>query len=168
MTLRLCWLERVEENAMTNIVKKWVMRLSGIDRYVPKGDNVKDEFEILSFNHGVYAQNLPDGSRQVQVQDINVMRASDALTPVLFKICMSGEILDSVIIELRTVQDERETFVMRYELLKARIGAVSPGGSPQGQDPALVESLMLSYERLRMHVHNSHDKSTVDIVPPKP
>jgi type VI protein secretion system component Hcp len=168
MCARLSWLEREKETAMTNSVKKWIMRLGGIDRYVPKGDSVKDEFEIFSFSHGVYAQNLPDGSRQVQLQDINVMRASDALTPVLFKICMSGDVLDSVVLELRTIQDERETFVVRYELLKARIGAVTPGGSPQSQEPALVESLVVSFERMRMHVHNAHEKSTVDIVPPKP
>lgn len=153
---------------MTNNVKKWVMRLGGIDRFVPKGDSVNDEFDIFSFSHGVYAQNLPDGSRQVQLQEINVMRASDALTPLLFKICMSGDVLDSVIIDLRTTQDERETFVLRYELLKARISSVSPGGSPHSQDPALVESLTISFERMRMHVHNTHEKSTVDIVPPKP
>lgn len=154
---------------MADSVKKWVLRIQGLDRFVPNGDSVKDEFELLSFNHGVYAQNLPDGSRQVQLQDINVMRASDAATPILFKLCMSGDVLDSVVLELRSLQDERETFLLRYELLKARVGAVSPGGGPQSPDPALVESIMFSYERLRMHVHNGGGhKSTVDIVPPKP
>ncbi|GIK54120.1 MAG: hypothetical protein BroJett014_30930 [Planctomycetota bacterium] len=153
---------------MTNTARKWVLRISNLDRFVPKGDSVKDEFELLSFSHGIYAHSLPDGSRQVQMQDINVMRASDAATPVLFKLCLSGDVLDSVVLELRTIDDDRDVFLMRYELLKARVAAVNPGGSPQSGDPALVEGLTFTCERLRMHVHNRDGHSTVDLTPPKP
>ncbi len=154
---------------MTDIIKKWTMRVQGLDRHVSKNDSVKDEWELISFSHGVFAHgSAPDGSRVVQLQDLHLMRFSDSATPILFKLCESGDALDSVIIELRTLQDEREVFLMRYELLKARIVSVSPAGGPQGSEIALTESLQLTCERLRMHVKSGAGYSTIDMVPPKP
>lgn len=151
------------------IKKTWTMRIQGLDRYLRSGDNVRDKCDILSFNHGIYAEPPMQGSpRRVHLYDLTVVRETDAATPILMRLCHTGDTLQSVSVELRAEKDGKEIYRLVYELLNARISRVNPGGSVHGSDYRPIEDVGISFEKLRVHTREGEQQGSAELTPPSP
>lgn len=155
---------------MTDDVKKtWTMRMIGLDRFVKAGDSVRDKFEIINFSHGIYAEPVTAGNpRRVMLYDISIVRETDAATPVLMRLCQTGDALPQVFIELRVEKDGKEIYSFTYELINARITRMNTSGSSHGTDYRLYEDLGLSFEKIRSHVKDGETRGSAELTPPAP
>lgn len=151
------------------IKKTWTMRIQGLDRFVRSGDNVRDKCDIMSFSHGIYADPpMPGAPRRVQVYDLSVVRETDAATPILMRLCQTGDTLQSVIVEMRAEKDGKEVYRLVYELLNAKISRLHPGGSVHGQDFRPIEDVGISFEKIRVHVKEGEQQGSAELTPPSP
>lgn len=155
---------------MTDDIKQsWSMRINSLARFLKPGDNVSDKCDIMSFSHGLGAEPQAAGNpRRVYMYDVSVMRYSDAATPVLMRLCQTGESLNSVVIETRAEKDGKEIYRMTYELLNARVSRVNPSGSAGGPDYRPIEDVGFSFEKLRMNVAEGEQKGSAELTPPAP
>lgn len=149
------------------IIRKWRAHVPGLGNHALPGDNVPETFEIMSVSHGMHFDPGYGGhAARTHVQDIALVRGVDAATPVFLKLCATADPLPLVKLELVSLKDNVEISRVEYELIDARVSSTHMGGSPMGGDPAMTESLMLRYEKLKMKVvqggHNGH----VQVVPP--
>jgi type VI protein secretion system component Hcp len=155
---------------MSNDVKKsWTMHIQGLDRYVRSGDSVRDKWDILSFNHGIYADPPVAGvPRRTQVFDMSIMRESDAATPVLMRLCQTGDILPVVLIEMRAEKDGKEIYRLTYELLNATIGRVNTSALMHSPDYRATEDIGIAFEKLRMKVVDGEQHAGAELTPSSP
>ena len=157
---------------MTDDYKKtWTMRIVDFDRHLRPTDAHPGKFELQSFHMGLYSDQPNSGQpRNVHMSDVSVMRESDAATPILMRLCHSGEVLPKVVIEMITEKDGVEVSRMTFELVNASIANISPGGSPHGTGPGIgmQETLSLRYEKLKSSVIEGERKGGAELVPPAP
>ncbi|MBZ0136413.1 MAG: type VI secretion system tube protein Hcp [Planctomycetes bacterium] len=155
---------------MSDEVKKsWIMRIQGLDRFARSGDNVRDKCDIMSFSHGIYADPPMSGSpRRVQLYDVSIVRETDAATPLLMRLCQTGDTLQQVTVEMRAEKDGKEIYRLVYELLNARISRLHPGGGIHGPDYRPVEDIGLSFEKLRIHVKEGEQQGSAELTPTSP
>jgi len=151
------------------IKKTWTMHIPGLERFARAGDNVSEKCDMLSMSHGMYADPpVPGTPRRVQVYDVSVMRETDAATPVLMRLCQTGDTLQQVVIEMRAEKDGKEVYRLVYELLNAKIGRVNLGGSVHGFEYRPNEDLGISFEKLRIHVKEGEQQGSAELTPPSP
>ncbi|MBE7491882.1 MAG: type VI secretion system tube protein Hcp [Planctomycetes bacterium] len=150
-----------------DITRKWRMTIPGLGNHALPGDNVPETFDVLSVSHGLnYDPGYGGQSPRTHVQELALMRAVDAATPVFFKLCATADPMPLVKLELTAWRDNVEISRMEYELVDARVSSVHTGGSAFGGDPAMSESLMLRFEKLRMRVVQGGHTGHVQVVPP--
>jgi type VI protein secretion system component Hcp len=106
--------------------------------------------------------------RRVHMYDVSVVRFSDAATPVLMRLCQTGDTLNSVVVEVRAEKDGKELYRMAYELLNAKVSRINPGGSSGGMDYQPVEDVGFSFEKLRVSVTNGEQNGSAELRPNTP
>lgn len=157
---------------MTDEYKKtWTMRIVDFDRHLRPTDAHPGKFELQSFHVALYAdQPMAGQPRNVHMSDAGISRESDAATPILMRLCHSGEVLPKVLIEMITEKDGVEVTRMTFELINATIATVSPGGSPHGMGPGvgMQESISMRYEKLKSSVIEGERKGGAELVAPTP
>jgi type VI secretion system Hcp family effector len=153
---------------MPDEIKKFcTMRVVGLDRYLRQGDSVRDKFEIMSFNHGIFAEPQMAGApRRVQIYDVSVVRECDAATPVFMRLCQTGDSLTSVTLELRVEKDGKEVYRMTHELLNARVSRVNASASMHtGMEYRPYEDIAFSFEKLRVNVTEGELRGGTELKP---
>ncbi|MCA8910953.1 MAG: type VI secretion system tube protein Hcp [Planctomycetes bacterium] len=155
---------------MTDDIKQsWTIRFNSLGRFLKSGDNVSDKCDILSFSHGMAAEPPAAGApRRVHLYDVSVMRYSDAATPVLMRLCQTGDSLNSVVIEMKAEKDGKEIYRMAFEILNARVSRINPGGSAGGMDYKPVEDVGFTFEKLRVHVTHGEQNGSAELTPQSP
>ncbi|MBX3474906.1 MAG: type VI secretion system tube protein Hcp [Planctomycetes bacterium] len=149
------------------ISRKWRMSIPSLGNHALPGDNVPTEWDIWSVSHGLhYDPGYGGQAARTHVQDMALSRNVDAATPVLLKLCATADPLPLVKLELVAIKDGTEIQRIEYELIDARVSSVHPGGSAYGGDQAMMESLMLRFEKMKMRVTQGGHKGHVDVVPP--
>lgn len=150
------------------VIRKWRMSIPGFGNHALPGDNVPTDFDILSVSHGIHFDPGYGGSAaRANVQEVALMRAVDAASPVFMKLCATADPIPLVKLELTAHKDNVEISRIEYDLVDARVTSVHLGGGAYGGDPAMSESLMLRFDKLKMRVVQGGHKGHVDLVPPK-
>ena len=153
------------------IKKTWIMRCIGLDRHVKPGDSVRDKCDVLSVNHGIYADPpTPGQPRRTQIYDFNVSRETDAATPIFMRLCQTGEALTQLVIEMVAEKDGKEIYRLTYDLQNARISRVNTGGSVHvhGADYRPMDDMGLTFEKLRMRVTEGEQAGSAELKPTAP
>lgn len=155
---------------MTDDIKQtWTLRFNSLGRFLKSGDNVGDKCEIMSFSHGMASDPQVAGSpRRVHMYDVSVVRYCDAATPVLMRLCQTGESLNSVVIEMRAEKDGKELYRMAFEILNARVSRINPGGSSGSMDYRPIEDIGFTFEKLRVFVTHGEQNGSAELTPPSP
>jgi type VI secretion system Hcp family effector len=156
---------------MADEVKKFCsMRVVGLDRYVRQGDSVRDRFDIMSFNHGIYADpQIAGAPRRVQIYDVSAVRECDAATPIFMRLCQTGDALPSVTFEIRAEKDGKEIYRMTYELLNARVSRVNANASVHGgMEYRPFEDIAFTFEKLRINVTEGEQRGGTELKPSAP
>lgn len=150
-------------------VKKWSFKIVDFDRYLRPTDSLPSCFPVQSCSLGVAAEPPYAGNpRRANLFDINLIRQSDAATPVFMRLCAAGEVLHSVLLELVAEKDGTEVFRMNLELVNATINSVYPNGSDMAPGLGLTESLSFQYEKLRVMATEREKKGGADLTPQRP
>ncbi|MCA8918743.1 MAG: type VI secretion system tube protein Hcp [Planctomycetes bacterium] len=151
------------------IKQSWSVRFNSLARFLKAGDSVSDKCDILSFSHGMSAEAQVAGSpRRVHMYDVSVVRYCDAATPVLMRLCQTGESLPSVVIEMRAEKDGKELYRMAFEILNARVSRINPGGSSGSMDYRPIEDIGFTFEKLRVNVTHGEQNGSAELTPPSP
>jgi type VI secretion system Hcp family effector len=155
---------------MADEIKKFcTMRVIGLDRFLKQGDSVRDKSDVFSFNHGIYADPQMAGApRRVQIYDVSAVRESDAATPIFMRLCQTGDMLSSVIFEMRAEKDGKEIYRMTYELLNARVSRVNASASLHSTEHHPVEDIAFTFEKLRINVTEGEQRGGTELKPSAP
>ncbi len=149
--------------------KKWSFKIADFDRYLRASDAVPSRFPLQSCSLGVYAEPLGSGQpRRANLYDVTVFRQCDAATPVLMRLCATGEVLHSVSLELVAEKDGTEVFRMSVEMINATISSVYPNGADMAPGFGMTESISFQYEKLRVIAVEGEKKGSADLTPQRP
>ena len=114
--------------------------------------NHKDEFELLSFSHGVSqpaqaAASTAGGATTGRCNhtDMSVTKMLDVGSPVLNQNCCTGKHINQITLTVRRADGDKSIPYMVYKLTDVVVSSVSIGG---GADSVPVETVTFNYAKI--------------------
>ena len=148
----------------------WTLKVTGLDRFLQPGDSIAQTFELLSFSHGIQEEPPTAGQpRRVSLYEFSAVRYCDPASPYFMRLCQTGDQLPQVVASMRSENDGKIVFLMRFELQNARVTGVRPGGSSgSGMDSRPVEEVCFRCEKMKVYVEQAEQRGSATLNPPRP
>jgi type VI secretion system secreted protein Hcp len=111
------------------------------------------QMEILSFSWGasnpstIGAGGGGGGGGKVSVSSFNIMKKSDAASPILFQACCKGDHFPSAIVTLNKAAGSAALDFIKYEFDEVYVDSVQWSGSSGGDDTPM-ESVSFSFGKV--------------------
>lgn len=134
-----------------------------------KGEATAKGFEhqmmIYSFSWGAsnpvtFGQGTGGGAGKVSVSSFNVMKKSDAASPILFQACCEGHHYTKATVTLRKAGGSQINYLI-YEFDTVFVESIQWSGSSGGDDTP-TESLSLAYAKVTINYQPQTDKGAAE------
>ena len=132
-----------------------------------KGESTDSAFpgsiEIYSFSFGasnpttISSQSSGLAAGKVSLSSFNLMKKTDAASPLLFQACASGTHYDKVVISMRKAGGKDPLVFLKYTFEKCMIESIQWSGSTGGDDTP-TESVSIAFGKVTIEYQPQDDK----------
>jgi type VI secretion system secreted protein Hcp len=131
------------------------LKIEGIDGE-SSDDKHASQVEVLSYSHHVAQQGGASTSRvqgqtgaRADLGDLSVVKVIDKASPNLFKYCVAGTHIPTVVLELCAAAGDKHTY-MKYTLSDCVVSSVRPGGSSGCDGVRPLEEVAFRYAKIEL------------------